>query len=471
MSDTEDASYPSKKRRMQTVDKVRKYPVLSEEELKFELKIYYGAITRRCRSGARRGTALWRRAEGVENADMPTYKRCGVHTFVAAIVLDGIDSLSLSTRYCPFRCARSSLPRCADRLFPTSFLFHWLSTMSPVDGLKYREMSFTLPGDIYVRYCSYLTKESLKNDLVTKLPLKIDIGAIYNAPPSMHASLTSFVPIAKELVFDIDMTDYDDIRACCSGAAVCNKCWVIMSAAIKVIHVILSEDFGFEHILWVFSGRRGVHVWICDTRARRLSNEGRMAIVDFISVYLGKEKKVPLLGGSIHPMLTRAYIQLLPYFEDMLESQGWMDTNEKCAMILEYFDTAIRAEFIGDPRDEDQPGLAKWATLQAKVKTYLSSSKAGGGGGGGGRKYTPAAMSVRSALMRIVFGHVYPRLDVNVSKDIKHLLKSPFCVHPKTGKVCVPIDPTKADGFECDNVPVRHPCIGRRRSRGARVHA
>ena len=51
-------------------------------------------------------------------------------------------------------------------------------------------------------------------------------------------------------------------------------------------------------------------------------------------------------------------------------------------------------------------------------------------------------------LTVIIFSHVYPRLDAEVSKHMNHLLKAPFCVHPKTGRVCVPIDPSKCDEFD-----------------------
>jgi DNA primase small subunit len=48
---------------------------------------------------------------------------------------------------------------------------------------------------------------------------------------------------------------------------------------------------------------------------------------------------------------------------------------------------------------------------------------------------------------------LYPRLDEKVSTTINHLLKSPFSMHVKTGKVCVPFTYEQIDRFNIDEVP------------------
>lgn len=57
------------------------------------------------------------------------------------------------------------------------------------------------------------------------------------------------------------------------------------------------------------------------------------------------------------------------------------------------------------------------------------------------------------AKQDIALEYTYPRLDAEVSKKLIHLLKSPFVVHPGTGRVCVPIDIRRVEQFDPLSVP------------------
>ena len=57
-----------------------------------------------------------------------------------------------------------------------------------------------------------------------------------------------------------------------------------MGMAMEVMNEGLRNDFGFEHVAWFYSGRRGVHCWVCDDGARKLTNEARSAVATYFEV-------------------------------------------------------------------------------------------------------------------------------------------------------------------------------------------
>ena len=212
------------------------------------------------------------------------------------------------------------------RLFPFRILFQWLNhSMKPSNDFAHREIAFTLQNEAYLRYQSYPTAEMygllpnaaivqrltccrLRKDVLRLNPSRFEIGPVYTTNPRDRKSLRKasvFRPISKELVFDIDLTDYDEIRTCCDKANICHKCWRFVVMSIKVVDAALREDFGFEHIMWVYSGRRGAHAWISDKRAREMPDDRRKAVAGYLGVITGgaqSGKKVNL-RRPLHPHL------------------------------------------------------------------------------------------------------------------------------------------------------------------------
>eukprot|EP00971_Amphidinium_carterae_P106751 2114347-Amphidinium_carterae.1 len=137
-----------------------------------------------------------------------------------------------------------------------------------------------------------------------------------------------------------------------------------MKAAIKTLRRALQEDFGFKHLLFVFSGRRGVHCWVCDTVARQLSNEQRSAVADYLTVVAGGAKKsraeVKLNGcNEPHPSIQAAYRILEPYFRN--DPNGVL-LGQDILRLGDHFDR-ITCTFTAQERDD----IEKWVQARPKA--------------------------------------------------------------------------------------------------------
>ncbi|NWV21910.1 PRI1 primase, partial [Origma solitaria] len=180
------------------------------------------------------------------------------------------------------------------------------------------------------------------------------------------------------------------------------------------------EDLGVRHRLWVYSGRRGVHCWVCDDAVRKWSPALRAAAVEYLSLV-----KVGVWGAR-DPLPT-------PDPDEGGLVGVWIppDPGEALTPPAQHREP-LQAEF---PKKKDS--VQRWELLRGRMERARAA-------GGRGMCY---------ADWEVMLQFCFPRLDINVSKGLGHLLKSPFSVHPKTGRVSVPLDLQRLDQFDPFAVP------------------
>lgn len=343
---------------------------------------------------------------------------------------------------------RQNIRRYVESYMPVDSVCQFLticSSLHPDDAFYMREFNLGYQksdgSDGFSRFHQFRTSEELKKELIRRAPCRVDAGGIL-ATETAYMKLgivwKDIQALEKEFVVDIDINDYDDIRACdCTGKTLCPDCWEFLGVAAKTVDYLLRVKFGCSELLWIYSGRRGVHCWVLDRSAARFSVKYRRAIVAYLSPFTTMPDH-RVYNGSCKIVSAFYSNTIVHEFEKLLETRALhLCAASATAYIVKialatYKNTTLTRDLITAAR----PGMSNIA-IWNRYKIAL-------------RKHHPDSERI---IMTIVLSMVFPRIDAGVSVDLKHLVKCPFSWHPRTGSVCVPFDVHMAREFNPHTVP------------------
>lgn len=342
--------------------------------------------------------------------------------------------------------------------YPFEALCAWLRQAGPLENREIAQW-FTRNPKTPARYCAFADAAAMRAAFVADPPQRFDIGAVYHAPLK-HWPVTKKLdsPAARELVFDIDLDAYADVRFCGCATSCCAACWPLVAAAARVTDAALRERFGFTQLLWVYSGRRGVHCWVADERACGLSEDERALVLDQLSLGFETPSSPPTqhaqrvhLGRRTNELALAMAAQLEPLFVEYCTRQRLLsDAARRQLVLLAWLPSKMtrsnlerRWAAAGARRRSDADC---WREMRDAVSADLTNFE-----------YAQSPYMIAELILSVIA----PRFDRGVTKPLNHLLKAPFAVHRDTSVVAVPLDLATIEAFDPASAPTLEAVLAR----------
>jgi DNA primase catalytic subunit len=312
-------------------------------------------------------------------------------------------------------------------------------TMGGRVALKYRHLALTSTTEKYVHHFQHETIPALLQSMHGFGAGIVHVGAATGegSPGVADPGLAYGHYALRELCFDLDVTDYDEgkgdrpgVRWCaCKGqATMCADCWYFAEAAALFLRDMLVRRMGIDeerHVLWVFSGGKGLHVWVNAPECLFMTPAERAHLLArYVDVDLEATLRDPVLASLFERLL-------VPHFVEHAVNRRALLWSKRAEAIVEqwasWFDDSMPRVAMAlrnatlDTR-EDASSLKNWQRLIKNIADWNA-----------------VAPGAPSPIHWIVAQYAWPRLDSKVTTKPRGTLKAPFSIHAGTQLVSVPI--------------------------------
>ena len=337
-------------------------------------------------------------------------------------------------------------------VFPAEKVFELFTRK--LENPEKREWGIETNDGKFIRWKACSSANDLRKLVCENDTGKLNIGAVYTEAVWLRwRQQAPMVAHSREFVIDLDLDDYGFLGVTKDNLHGCDAHWPLIATGLEVVKSILKSVFDFHKFLVVYSGRRGGHLWVLDERASLLNDAARSAILQFISP---SEKENAAGRRSFkfiftHPSFNieeNGSISPIALAISGFERYGIQSTDSKNG--LGFLDTYIQRERFLEMIDARFSQSQLTFIMQARsgvdvyrlICQFIDEQPLEDQDVYGQRRMR------RFRLIDTICTFMWPRCDVGVSTHMNHTLKSPYSVHPGTGRVSMPVFNSKIADFD-----------------------